>query len=345
MKKILFQFKDTSFWFDMCTMYILLTIMSLLNVPWNIAAFCALISVIVLIIFCIKDKYSYKEIDDLNRKLKKAIKKARKTFDFMELYKTLNEVLLPNMKKQLPQKIYKYYQLGNNEDNDKRRIDNVKNNLIWSSISSEFNDPFEFQYMYLTEEDIVAMGLPKESKKIWDSIMETIQQHITTICFTQNPNNLPMWAHYANEHKGFCVEYEIIDNSNFLPVLYVKNRLKTQGLFVQLINILFDNNNESVNAVLKFIMLLSSFKDESWSSEREVRAIFMNSKEVMSTKGKICSCKEIGVLPTKIFIGAKCSKENTELLTSIANEMNVSFEKCSLSTNNDFSVIAGSYGT
>lgn len=27
-------------------------------------------------------------------------------------------------------------------------------------------------------------------------------------CFSTNPLNLYMWSHYANEHRGFCVEYE-----------------------------------------------------------------------------------------------------------------------------------------
>ena len=94
----------------------------------------------------------------------------------------------------------------------------------------------------MTEEDLSKLGAPVETKQIWETVISAISEHITTICFTQNPNDMPMWAHYANEHQGFCVEYEIINNSNFYPVIYVDNRLKSISLFIELFYALLDEN-------------------------------------------------------------------------------------------------------
>lgn len=51
-------------------------------------------------------------------------------------------------------------------------------------------------------------------------------------CFTTNPYSMLMWAHYADYHKGFCIEYEIPNYckenahifNNLFPVIYSKER-------------------------------------------------------------------------------------------------------------------------
>ena len=53
-----------------------------------------------------------------------------------------------------------------------------------------------------------------------------------TACFTTTPYSQLMWALYANNHKGFCVEYTVLPNEpqyqqiylNLFPVVYCKTR-------------------------------------------------------------------------------------------------------------------------
>jgi hypothetical protein len=35
----------------------------------------------------------------------------------------------------------------------------------------------------------------------------TFRNLVRVSCFTTNPNSVVMWSHYANEHKGICVEF------------------------------------------------------------------------------------------------------------------------------------------
>lgn len=52
-------------------------------------------------------------------------------------------------------------------------------------------------------------------------------------CFTENPYSMLMWAHYANKHQGFCIEYEVPEYAepyihifnNLLPVIYSNERV------------------------------------------------------------------------------------------------------------------------
>lgn len=343
--KIFTPFADISFWIDVCAMYLISSIMSFLGVPWYLTAIFALITAIVVFVLILKKKNSIKEVEVLGKQMRSVIKKAKNNGDNAFIYDALEKELLPAVRKELPRKIYKYYQLGEDSTGNKRRLESVRSNNIWASTCFEFNDPFECQYLYLNENDLLKMGIPnpEDAKKIWDSIMGQIQQRITTICFTQNPNDMPMWAHYANEHKGFCVEYEVDNDKNLYPVFYSQNRMKAQSLFVELIYCFFNKENDgnSLTTLLKYIMLTSAFKDKSWESEHEIRAIFINSIDDMTPKGRLFDCNTIGIHPSKIFIGAKCSSEHEEKLIEIANELEIVYEKCTPSNDDSFRVILG----
>lgn len=341
MKKLLKTFSDTSYWIDICGMYLLSALMVLLKAPWYLLLIYAVVAALITIFLLGKTVKGNPTMLALDKKMRSARKAMKKDGSASHIYKALEKELLPVARSYFPNKIYKYYQLGDDEKKNKQRIETIRDKSVWSSVYSQFNDPFECQFMYLTEEDLVEMGFPAESKKIWDSVMEQIRQRITTVCFTQNPNSMPMWAHYANEHKGFCVEYEIIDSSNLYPVFYAKNRIKAQGLFVELIYSLFckDAKIDDRATALKYIMMMSAFKDESWEYEKEIRAIFMNSKADMKPTGRLCSCEELGVRPTKIFIGAKCSQDKTTELIALAREMGIEHEKCKVLTGDICSVV------
>ena len=341
--KILAPFTNISFWIDVCAMYLISSVMSFFGVPWYLTAIFALVAAIVGFILIFRKKNSIKEVEVLEKRIRAVIKKAKRNSNSIFIYDAFEKELLPAIRKELPRKLYKYYKLSDDVIGNKRRFDSTRNNTIWASTCFEFNDPFECQYLYLNKNDLLEMGIPnpKNAKKIWDSIMGQIQQRITTICFTQNPNDMPMWAHYANEHKGFCVEYEVDNDENLYPVFYSQNRMKAQNLFIELIYGFFneDNHGKGLSTLFKYIMLTSAFKDKSWESEHEIRAIFMNSEDDMTPKGKLFDCNTIGIHPSKIFIGAKCSGEHEKKLIEIANELQIVSEKCTPSNDENFCVI------
>jgi len=342
-KKLHSFFSDPSNYLDLCWIYGFAAIAVYFNFSWKLLlVYFFLFGILWLHGFHKLVQSSHDSIR-FERRIRKTIKRIEKNGNVVLLYKFLENELLPELRKQLPQKIYKYYPLGDNFDKNNQKFKAIQDNVIWSSIYSEFNDPFECQYMYLTQEDFLEMGFPKSTQNLWESVMEEIRQRITTICFTQNPDCMPMWAFYANEHKGFCVEYFIEDPSQLYPVFYVDKRLKAHALFINLVYELFNQEVpiEERNISLKHIMLLSAFKHKSWASENEIRAIFLNSKADIPSKGRLCSCDEIGIYPTKIYIGAKCCGENEHTLISLAHDLNISCEKCILSQNDMFAVTKG----
>lgn len=334
--------KEWDFWAELCYIYAFAAVALYLVQSWVTMAILALCSGIVAFLKYRKMNKEHYEIEKLNRKAKRIIKKAKKQGDMSIVDQFLGEELIPALKKQLPKKIYKYYALGKDKKNDQRRLDTLRNNAIWSSIPSMLNDPFECRFTYLDGEELDKAGFTTESIELWDMIMEQVRQCLTTICFTQNPNDMPMWAHYANEHKGFCIEYEIVDTNNLYPVIYSENKLNARGQIVETIYGLFvkEATIHDKAIMFKHLILLCTYKDKSWESEHEIRAVFLNRQCEITNKGRRCSCREIGIKPIKIYIGVQCSEEHKEQLISIAEELRISYEVCKLSIGKKASVTA-----
>lgn len=139
--------------------------------------------------------------------------------------------------------LYKY-RTGNDFD-----IENLNNNQLSAAKFFKFNDPFEFQnyidskivietYKILTGkdysdklDDIEKNTLPNEHE-FWNFYNRLIQSALkykrsyNICCLSEKKDSLLMWSHYANEHKGFNIEYkttEIFDMHPILcPILYTE---------------------------------------------------------------------------------------------------------------------------
>lgn len=335
---------SATIWIDLCAMFFVSSIAILLRIPWYLTVAFTFISAVNATILFFKKKQNTKSVKLLEKHMRIAVKKAKREDNALFVYDILENELLPAVRNNLPHKIYKYYQLEDDIKSNSQRFDALRNNRIWASVCSEFNDPFEGQYLYINEDDFQSIKIsnPETAIRLWNSFVQQINRMIAIICFTQSPNNMPMWAHYANEHKGYCVEYEVDKCSNLYPVFYLDNRAKAQTLFVEFIYNFFRKEAEKKDRIklLKHIMFLNAFKDKSWESEREIRAIFMNSSDGISNKGKLVNCEMVGIHPTKVFIGANCHVQHEKELIEIAHELNIKYEKCRLYSNKGFQIVS-----
>lgn len=164
----------------------------------------------------------------------------------------------------IPKQIYKYRSF--NEHN----IKNLSNNQLWFSYVDEFNDPFESVLRAPVErwkEELIRQGESFTDEEI-DSIATeycevfTKYKHLLSACsFSTKNNDILMWAHYANSHSGFCVEFTPVEDIQFFATLlrveYDKHLLPTDLLANQ-------------NSFLKHLFLR---KSDYWNYEDEVRLL------------------------------------------------------------------------
>ena len=87
-------------------------------------------------------------------------------------------------------------------------------------------------------------------------------------CLSESCDSLLMWAHYANNHKGICVEYELLEINKQLhfspiPVLYSDKRAD-----------FFTFNQDTIDADTTRIFIESiTSKSSDWNYEKEWRII------------------------------------------------------------------------
>lgn len=107
----------------------------------------------------------------------------------------------------------------------KYRKEFFKNFCLRLSRFGEFNDPFEMlpgNYAFTLNKDEYSDFMEcathlKDPCYHMENAIEInsgVRASIGVICFTTHNANLLMWSHYADEHKGICIEFDT-ENSFF----------------------------------------------------------------------------------------------------------------------------------
>lgn len=137
------------------------------------------------------------------------------------------------------------------------------------------------------------------------SIRNEIKQNVLVSCFFEGDNqNSLMWAHYANNHKGFCIEYELDESA---PEIFNFNKVNYVSLLPEIYatELLF-NPLETVARVVYS-------KSIEWSYEKEWRYVeFYAEHEADVVGGKNISLPK-NLKPTRIITGSRF-KDNKDLL-------------------------------
>lgn len=150
---------------------------------------------------------------------------------------------------------------------------------------------FETGKLSLTNNGVlndIYEGIPfDDCEEITPSMAKSLSDLAYIKSFSETPLEVLMWSHYADEHRGFCVEYNIncIDHRDMIwghlfPVVYsTKRRIKMNISEVarelkQLTRDREDNNEKDYNENLSDCMALFLSKGEMWAYEREWRIVF-----------------------------------------------------------------------
>ena len=157
-------------------------------------------------------------------------------------------------------------------------------------------------------------------KRIGESIDRLYR--VGSLC-TDYKNRL-MWSHYADSHKGFCIEYDFsslceeVEKILVLPVVYAKNRV----MFPWEVVMAEDKESKGIkNRAARTEILSLLTKDDVWEYENEWRIITLNQYGIVNIKMPPISC---------IYLGVHCSEENKQILVEIAMERNIPVKQMSV---------------
>lgn len=228
-------------------------------------------------------------------------------------------------KEQIQGNIYKYYSLNGDFKLNSQKLECLEKKKIYTSCRAEFNDPYDDKgYIYIR--NIVEKCAKYHGMK-WQ--LEDIYPDFKRFCcFTKSGNNnMSMWAHYANNHQGYCVEYAEENNRKLyamlLPVEYVEQKIDLTDMICSRLEMVRNQSEPKLleDALEWCSIFLTCIKHKSWESEKELRFCCPSNYPNMP---------HIKAIPSKIYIGSMCSKEYEDRLNQIGESLSIHVYKMEL---------------
>lgn len=224
--------------------------------------------------------------------------------------------------------------------------ENVLNALKISS-AREFADVYELETNVPDKQNKEAIPSPKPSKRVAEygrpifraapeihSLQELLLmapliiedvvrvlhnwRDLTSICsFSSVNDSILMWGHYAQNHKGFCIEYDLEQlqsehpfRRKLYPVIYSK-KLYDLTAYVQK---LVGPNRQAFNPSSPLLSVLH--KSDEWKYEQEWRVVSITNEAKGGHNWSVPT-------PSRVFLGSKMSSENVEAVRELCEGKNI----------------------
>lgn len=182
------------------------------------------------------------------------------------------------------------------------------------------NDPYEYKGMLLDRNKLLNAGYSNDIIDYYQQLFDFSDYGIT--CLSANSiDYLPMWAYYTNNHKGFCVEYEVIKKDCIHEVLYEPERIKVASLIFQcrdaIKKAIILGRREQAEFYSTLFLQNLFIKAKSWEHEKEYRIVYPLDNDI----GMNIPVSNLGLRTSRIVAGINCSKNDIVRLNEISNEL------------------------
>lgn len=157
-----------------------------------------------------------------------------------------------------------------------------------------------------------------------NSSMSEVKDSVRVVCLSEVYDSILMWSHYAQNHTGFCIEYDFEENNMFYkrlyPVKYTTDRYAISKA---------DMSNSNTRWIYKTICS----KSDVWSYEKEWRIVSANFEKMGLKK---LEGKYVFDLKTNIkafYLGAKIAENFKEEIIKFGKNNNIHVYQMILSPN------------
>lgn len=181
-------------------------------------------------------------------------------------------------------------------------LEDLEKNQITVSPSNLMNDPFDSVINLWAEEEHLK-NTCKDEKHAKTYAQSFKYYRIRSFAYGEEEsilNNTLMWAHYGDEHKGFCIKYKL--SNNFIKQL---PNDKFEHMYLKKIEYkdsVIDIDVPTIDSNLAF-----ATKSKKWSYENEVRLIAFNPNKSQPFYGIMLDC---GSYIDSIYFGYRCNDKD-----------------------------------
>jgi len=226
--------------------------------------------------------------------------------------------------------LYKYYAYNENS------LSVLINKKIWIAKPESFNDPFDcrIEFEDITDDNLLKWIFKqmdrgtKQSERTkqyaTERLNRTIDKHFKNVglfCMSEFKDNILMWSHYADKHRGFCIEFTR-DSDNYLgdiyrtiPINYVNEYSKMK---------LIDSTGEVYESVF-YKYFFTKAKD--WEYEGEWRCFYHEGGREVSMPTDISS----------VIFGLEMTEQHENTIKNILLGQGVRYKKA-VKTANQFKI-------
>jgi len=178
-------------------------------------------------------------------------------------------------------------------------LDIIVRKRLYGATIKELNDPMEG---YFSSEEF--------NNEEWERIRK-LKKEVRICSLSKNKDNALLWAHYANEHKGCCIEVEVAEDFSW-------KRIDVN--YCSCFPILHSGQSDD-----EIIEMLFKTKSDYWSYEDEVRFV----KHLPLSKDGKPHKANLHVKVKKIYLGIRFTDEEKDRIVRIVNaiDSNIVVEK------------------
>jgi len=236
----------------------------------------------------------------------------------------------------IPPKLYKYERVN------LQTIENLTNRVIWFSRPERFNDPYDPPPPYpseLNDEELqiicdffskrIAGKDESDARYLQDGKVNNEFRLLTTkiltevvaeslnvsdigiSCFSSIHDEFLMWSHYADGHRGFCLEFD----TTLEPFNRAREVVYSETYpLINLANMIVEEHSKGDPYTIKELLLTKSFQ---WSYEKEWRVFNDGDTGIVYDRSAL----------TAIYFGSAMTLKHRELIKQfIANSQTSLYE-------------------
>lgn len=240
------------------------------------------------------------------------------------------QAMYPVIRLYIPDILYKFCSFTNDEKLNEKKLLTLKNKQIFMSDIKDFNDPFDGKAFFYNPNEL------KEIKRLAaynGRFIDDFTSYLKGTALTENDANcMPMWAHYSNNHQGFCVSYDMKNSDNQVmssctfPIQYTNQRLDITSFMKEYAKMVSAEVDKQLSqgkrqiqisdlSIIYLSQYLTNIKHSTWQYEKEYRCS-------MGAVSK--GMPYINATPKAIYIGMNCNEKYRKDLIDIAKELSVS---------------------
>ncbi|MCD7900271.1 MAG: DUF2971 domain-containing protein [Bacteroides sp.] len=212
----------------------------------------------------------------------------------------------------------------------------LKARVLESNIPIESLDPNTRRIVLLSDDEIKKyfhsaefeqnlQELKNKCRYELGSMVKSLQHHSYIGCFTEINDCPLMWGHYADSHRGFCLEYDLSSNpfyrENFhsnadchkhlYPVLYSRERYCAKEFALQQASRIM-GGNQPLSDILFWFKAYTN-KGINWEYEKEWRIIIIPQNIEDTTKERYF----LPLTPTAIYYGLRFDEQPEDVRSTI----------------------------